>query len=148
LKARVDEKSVYVSLRYSTLRVDMPDANAQQGKITVARVPDESYPLGIEGSVSVLRGKSPFVIPVKQEVIAEAAAPVEEEKPAQRFFYKGSAVLQKKSVAVLEDSLRGETLFLSAGEKFDVFRLKAFSETEATLEGNENFLTVIKREDQ
>lgn len=147
MKARVDEKGVYVSLRYATYHVDTPDVKggANAGRVGV---PDESYPQGIEAAVSSLRSKSPFAVPVKPVVaVIEEAPAAEETKPVQRFFYKGRAVLRKKNVAVLEDTLRGETLFLSTGDTFDAFRLKEFSDTEAVLEGSEHLLTVIKRED-
>jgi hypothetical protein len=149
LKVRVEPESVYVSLKYSTLSVSLSDIQGIDGKITVAQVPDESYPAGIDTAVSLLRSKSPFLIPVKQTGVEEdVTQPPEEEKPAQRFFYKGRALLRTKQVAVIEDAMRKETLFLSVGDRFDNFRLKNFSETEVILEGSDNFLTVIKREDE
>jgi len=70
----------------------------------------------------------------KKEILAplKKAEPLSPE--VQRFFYRGIGILQGERVAALEDSLKGEVLFLTIGEKIEDFEVKEFSDTQLILE--------------
>lgn len=62
---------------------------------------------------------------------------------AQRFFYRGRGILKGERVAALEDALRGEILFLTAGEKVDDFEVKEFDDNQLILENSQTSQRLI-----
>ncbi|HEC68993.1 MAG TPA: hypothetical protein ENI31_01715 [Candidatus Omnitrophica bacterium] len=77
--------------------------------------------------------------------------PVEKSQPlsskVQRFFYRGIGTLRGEKVAALEDSLKGEVLFLTIGDRVEAFEVKEFSDTQLILENIKTYKRLIlKRE--
>lgn len=87
-----------------------------------------------EKFISILRSNNPFsvVIPpeIKEELPVEAA---EQTKKPSRFLYRGKAVLKTKEVAVIEDTLNQETVFLGLQEKIGDFILKELQDFQIIL---------------
>lgn len=85
-----------------------------------------------------LRGANPFltVTPVPKGEVEEVRSVAKSEKPKiqQRFFYHGRATLKSKEVAVIEDTLNEETIFLAQGESIGNFVLKEILSDQIVLE--------------
>ena len=65
----------------------------------------------------------------------------------QRFFYRGIGILKGEEVAALEDSLKGEVLFLTIGDRVEDFEVKEFSNTQLILENiRTSKRLILKRE--
>lgn len=91
-----------------------------------------------EESVHILRSNNPFImfdLPEKKEETPPPAAekPKEPSQQEARFYYKGRAVLRGAEVAVIEDAVKKETLFLNNGEKIGNCVLKSFDAEQAVL---------------
>jgi len=106
--------------------------------------------LGQEKFINILRGNNPFFAPGPKEFATlTAKATAQQLKQIPRFLYKGKAILKSKEVAVIDDTLNKETVFLSLQEKIGDFILKELEESQIMLENINNAKQVIiKREEQ
>lgn len=159
LEVKVLEAYVELIMDFSTVYTDFSFlAEFTQGSAerhSSGVVPEESFPAGVEAAISRLRSLSPFAVPVpKEEVIVPGVTTEErpaeqQQKPVQRFLFRGRATLHGKDIAVIEDTLRQETVFLSRGEVYERFILKDFSQEGAILEGSDNqIITIINEEER
>jgi hypothetical protein len=82
-----------------------------------------------------LRSSNPFFVPPPVEVLAVEgdSAKQQQLKPARRYIYNGTAVLRAKSVVIIEDTLRNETLFVGKDEKLGDFIVDSFDSESAAL---------------
>lgn len=103
-----------------------------------------------ERVISSLRANNPLSGALMRQAPAESKkAPAEESKQAPRFLYQGKAVLRSKEVAVVEDTLNQETLFLAPGDRVGDFALQELDEAQITLKSiNTGQQMVIKRQGQ
>lgn len=154
LAVKTEDEAVLITLDMSTIFTQFDLTDEEKNRYSVAGVPEESYPQGIQRAVSLMRGNSPFVIPErrKEEIMlaeeASAEPEPEPEIPRQRFYFRGKATLQSQEVAVVEDTMRQETVFLARGERYDTYLMKDFSDDGIILEGiDDKAITVINRED-
>ncbi|MCD6539752.1 MAG: hypothetical protein J7K37_03515 [Candidatus Omnitrophica bacterium] len=79
--------------------------------------------------------KNKIFVEKKKKILAPAkkSRPLSSNK-VQRFFYRGIGILQGERVAALEDSLKGEMLFLTTGDRVEDFEVKEFGDTQLILE--------------
>lgn len=105
---------------------------------------------GEEKIINSLRANNPFFRVLAQEPPAlPSKAPVEQSKQAPRFIYQGKAVLKSKEVAVIQDTLNQETIFLAPGEKTGDFILQELKELQIILKNiNTGQEIIIKRQEQ
>ncbi len=103
-----------------------------------------------EKSINSLRANSPFSMArAKEPAAAPAKAPAEQSKQSPRFLYQGKAVLKTKEVAVIEDTLNQETIFLAPGERTGDFMLTELKDLQITLKNiNTGLDIVVKRQEQ
>jgi len=106
---------------------------------------------GSEDYLSILRGTNPF-FQVKSELIETTTLKASSKEglgKKERFIFRGSAVFREKPVAVIEDTLNKETLFISKGEYIADFQLREFSRDNAILisleDGEEEVVLQRKR---
>ena len=99
--------------------------------------------------IRILRENNPFYVPVAQAPETNTESPQAQVpvKPPVRFIYKGNAVLKSKEVAVVEDALNQETLFLSKGESIGGYVLINFTPDFAILRSQEGEELIINREE-
>lgn len=124
---------------------DKEEFSVSSGEIKKAVLSEQE-----EKFIRVLRGTNPFLTLAKeaQALAQEGQAAAKSEKPKiqQRFFYQGKATLKSKEVAVIEDTLNQETIFLGPGERIGNFMLKKILSGQIVLENVEDKKeTVIKR---
>lgn len=103
--------------------------------------------------IRLLRNNNPFFIASKEGVALPIQISGKEDagqlKPAPRFIYRGKAILRKKEVAAIEDTLRQETVFLGRDERIGDFTLSYFSDSEIILKNiSNNEEIIIKREEK
>ncbi len=101
-----------------------------------------------EKFINMLRGKNPFSVASPPETQEELPAQVSgQPKKLSRFLYRGKAVLKTKEVAVIEDTLNQETVFLALQEKIGDFILKELQDFQIILKNINNGQEMsIKRE--
>lgn len=103
-----------------------------------------------EKFINILRVSNPFSSlkppEAQEELPAQAGG---EPKKLARFLYRGKAVLKTKEVAVIEDTLSQETVFLSLQEKIGDFILKELQDVQIILKNiNNGQEIIIKREEE
>lgn len=109
----------------------------------IPKVKAEDLPsLRLQNFIAILRNRNPFFVPLPKETPQAAANPaaatLSEGKASPRFIYRGKAVLKKKEVVVIEDTLNKETVFLGLKERLGNLRVKDFSDEEVILENAED----------
>lgn len=106
--------------------------------------------LGEEKVINSLRANNPFSRVLAQEPVeSPLKPPVEQSKQGPRFVYQGKAILRSKEVAVIEDTLNQETVFLAPGDKAGDFILIELSESQIILKNkNTGQEIIIKRQEQ
>jgi len=135
---RLPDKTFRISLSFSNVVLDLAWEDKDIEGLPVVRL-DESFSRVSGTLIPILRSKNPFFVtgPKDESLIlleAQSHGPQEPLKPAPRFFYRGDAILKTREVAVIEDTLNQETVFLGRQEKYGDFRLEDFSSEEAILE--------------
>lgn len=103
-----------------------------------------------EKFINILRGNNP--LSVNMPPGAKEGTPLqvsEQPKKLSRFLYRGKAVLKTKEVAVIEDTLSQETVFLAWEEKIGDFILKELQDFQIILKNiNSGQEMSIKREEE
>jgi hypothetical protein len=147
-----NEETVFkVSLRLAqiALNTDWYRQPLSAGGVIPADLAEQEQP-----SVDSLRQNSPFSLPPKKtlpalEQLAGDGGKQTEAVVPKRFFYRGKATLKSQEVAVIEDVLNQETVFLKPGGRVGNFLLKDFSAEEVTLQNTENSEElIVKRQEQ
>jgi hypothetical protein len=100
-----------------------------------------------------LRNNSPFFAyepPKPPEVVGPPSSgpkpPAKETSSAGRFVYHGRGLLKGEEVAVIEDTLSKETVFLGVANKLaGIFLLKSFSEEQAVLKNMQTKEEIVIR---
>ena len=125
----------------------LTDTAWQEKEHVVAASIRENQQQEIQQAISVIRSTNPFVVIKHVEPpVPEANKAAQETKPAQRFFYRGKAVLRGVAVAVVEDTLSKETVFLKKEEVYKDFKLNDFTLNEVVIENlTDGVVTTIKR---
>ena len=102
-----------------------------------------------EKIINSLRANNPFSLAKVQESAGlPSKAPPEQPKHSPRFLYQGKAILKSKEVAVIEDTLNQETIFLAPREKMGDFTLKELRELQIILKNiNTGQEIVVKRQE-
>lgn len=103
-----------------------------------------------EKFINIVRGNNPFSVPKLQESVeSPLQASGEQPKHLPRFLYRGKAILKSKEVAVIEDTLNKETVFLAPQEKIGDFILTDLRDLQIILKNitNDEEL-IIKREER
>ena len=103
-----------------------------------------------EKFINILRVSNPFSLALppgaQEELPAQAGVPAEK---LARFLYRGKAALQTKEVAVIQDTLSQETVFLAWQGKIGDFILKELQDLQIILKNINNGQEVtIKREEE
>lgn len=101
-----------------------------------------------EKFINMLRANNPLSVAVPAETQEELSVQAGgQPKKLSRFLYRGKAVLRTKEVAVIEDTLNQETVFLALQEKFGDFILKELQDFQIILKNiNTDQEIIIKRE--
>jgi len=135
--------TVDMTLSYTVIDTDWKDKEIPFAPLNIRDVF-----LGQEKFINMLRGNDllSVVVPpeTKEELPVQAGV---QRKQLARFLYRGKAVLKGKEVAVIDDTLNQETVFLSLQEKIGDFILKDLQDLQVILENiNKDQEIIVKRE--
>jgi len=147
---------ILVKSQDSTFKTDMTlgyvviEADWKEKTITFTPLNVKEIFSGEEKIINSLRANNPFYAGKAQEptgISSKAAA--EQPKQPPRFLYLGKAILKSKEVAVIEDTLSQETIFLAPGERTGDFTLKELKELQIILKNiNTSQEIIVKRQEQ
>jgi len=145
LLSRSEDSTFKVDMTLSYTVIDT-DWKAQEIQFTPLNIRDVF--MSQEKFINMLRGDNPLSVAVpaetKEELPAQAGV---QPKQLARFLYRGKAVLKTKEVAVIEDTLNQEIVFLALQEKIGDFILKELQDFQIILKNiNNDQETIIKRE--
>jgi hypothetical protein len=137
----VKDSSLNVGMTLSQIIID---ADWKEEKIPISPLEIKSILGEKEDLINILRANNSFLVSRLKEP-GESISPVNVEPPKQlpRFLYRGKAILNSKEVAVIEDTLNQETLFLSPEERIDDFILKDLKDEEIIMEDIKNEKEII-----
>lgn len=134
---------VEMILSCTVIEVDYKDSRIPFTPLNIKDILSEQ-----EKFVNTLRSGNPFSVAKPQEFTQVQAAKALEQlkKQLPRFLYRGKAVLKSKEVAVIEDTLYQETLFVAPQENLGSFILQELEESQIVLKNiNNNQQIIIKR---
>ena len=145
IKAQDSTLKTDMTLSYFVIEADWKDKTMTFIPLNIKEIFSQD-----EKAISSLRANNPFAMYGAQEPKGlPSQASAEQSKESPRFLYQGKAVLKSKEVAVIEDTLNQETIFLAEGERTGDFTLKELKELQIILKNiNSGQETIVKRQEQ
>lgn len=149
-------ESILVKSQDLTFKADMTlsyiviEADWKDKTITFTPLNVKEIFLEEEKIINSLRANNPFSVAKTQGPTGlPPQTPTEPPKQSPRFLYVGKAMLKSKEVAVIEDTLNQETIFLAPQEKTGDFMLKELKELQIILKNiNTGQEIVVKRREE
>ncbi len=134
-----------MAISYIMIESDWKDKTTTFIPINVKEIFSEE-----EKIINSLRANNPFSSGRAQEPVGiSSKTPAELPKQSPRFLYLGKAILKSNEVAVIQDTLNQETIFLALGEKTGDFVLKELKDLQIILKNtNTNQEIIVKRQEQ
>jgi len=146
LLSRLEDSTFKVNM---TLSYTVIDTDWKDKKIHFTPLNIRDVFMSQEKFINMLRGNNPLSVVMPPETQKEL--PVQagvQPKESARFLYRGKAVLKAKEVAVIDDTLNKETVFLALQEKIGDFILKELQDFQIVLKNiNNGQEIIIKREE-
>lgn len=134
-----------VTLSYIVIEADWKDKTIIFTPLKVKEIFSEEDKI-----INSLRANNPFSVVKAQEPTGlPSKTSAEQLKQSPRFLYQGKAILKSKEVAVIEDTLNQETIFLAPEERTGDFILKELKELQIILKNtNTGQEIIVKRQEQ